>query len=179
MKNTYQALMVSHLAPADRRTPGATQPERSAKNPPVRIICLLLLAGWLTGPGAAAAQSPTIIAGPANQVVAVGGTVTLNMTASGAALAYQWFKDSRRLLGATNNTLTVMNAGVTNSGTYYVVVTNSSGMIISLPASVAVGNPYLLAWGNNSNGQLGNGTTINNTLPINVTTGVVLAACRT
>ena len=122
---------------------------------------------------------PVITQPPTNQVLAAGATLTLSVTASDPLAAYQWFKDSRRLVGATDSTLTVPNAGVTNSGTYYVVVTNSSGMIISLPASVAVGNPYLLAWGNNSNGQLGNGTTINNTLPINVTTGVVLAACRT
>ena len=139
MKNTYQALMVSHLAPAGRRAPGATQPERFAKNPPVRVICLLLLAGWLTCQSPAAAQSPTIIAGPTNQVVAVGGTVTLGVTAGGSAPAYQWFKDSRLILGATNYTLKVTNAGVANSGIYYVVVTNRNGMVISLPASVTVG----------------------------------------
>jgi alpha-tubulin suppressor-like RCC1 family protein len=102
---------------------------------------------------------PTITAGPTNQVVAAGGTLTLSLTAGGfPPPAYQWFKDSRRLLGATNSTLTVTNANVTCSGTYYVVVTNIGGMVISVPALVAVGNPSLLAWGINDDGQFGNGT---------------------
>jgi alpha-tubulin suppressor-like RCC1 family protein len=102
---------------------------------------------------------PTITAGPTNQVVPKGGTLTLSLTAGGfPSPAYQWFKDSRRMLGATNSTLTVTNADVTCSGTYYVVVTNVGGMAISLPALVAVGNPSLLAWGNNKDGQFGNGT---------------------
>ena len=97
--------------------------------------------------------------GPTNQVVALGGTLTLTTVAGNTGQAYQWFKDSRLILGATNSTLTVLNAGVTNSGTYYVVVTNGNGMIISLPASVAVGNSYLSAWGYNNDGELGDGTT--------------------
>jgi len=120
-----------------------------------------------------AVAQPTITQPPANQVVALGGTLTLGVTAGGTSPAYQWFKDSRLILGATNSTLTVANAGVTNSGTYYVVVTNASGMVISLPALVAVGNPSLLAWGLNDNGQLGNGTTINTNLPIIAASNVV------
>jgi len=113
---------------------------------------------------------------PASQVVAVGGTVTLGVTVSITAPAYQWFKDSRLIVGATNSTLTVLNAGVTNSGTYYVLVTNTGGMVISLPALVAVGNPTLLAWGLNGNGQLGNGTTNNALIPISVAGNVVAGA---
>ena len=55
--------------------------------------------------------------------------------------------------------LTVMNAGLANSVTYYVAVTDAGGMVISLPIFVAVGNPSMLAWGNN-NGQLGNRTLV-------------------
>jgi alpha-tubulin suppressor-like RCC1 family protein len=120
---------------------------------------------------------PTIIAGPTNEVVAIGGTLTLNVSAGGVFQAYQWFKDSRLLLGATNNMLTVANAGVTNSGTYYVVVTNYGGMIISLPVLVAVGHPFLLAWGDDDWGQLGNGTDNSSTnLPISVAADVVAGA---
>src|ERR1039457_2989218 len=119
---------------------------------------------------------PTITQPPANQTVALGGTLTLNVTAAGTAPAYQWFKDMRLLVGATNSTLTVANAGVTNSGTYYVVVTNSGGMVITLPALVTVGNPSLLAWGWNNEDQLGNGTTSNTNRPVMVASNVVAGA---
>jgi hypothetical protein len=66
---------------------------------------------------------------------------------------------------------------VTNSGTYYVVVTNMSGMTISLPASVAVGNPSLLAWGYNNSGQLGIGRTSYYTnWPVSVASNMVAVA---
>lgn len=145
---------------------------------PVWVICWLLLAGWLAFPNPAAAQvPPTITALSTNQVAMPGGTVTLSVTASGdTPLAYQWFKDSRWLLGATNSTLTVANAGMTNSGTYSVVVTNNSGVAISLPASVAVGNPTLVSWGYNVSGGLVTGTTNNSALPLTVANNVVAAA---
>jgi alpha-tubulin suppressor-like RCC1 family protein len=123
-----------------------------------------------------AVAQPTITQPPANQTVALGGTLTLGVTAGGTTPAYQWFKDSRLIVGATNSTLTVLNAGLTNSGTYNVVVTNMNGMLISLPASVAVGNPSLLAWGSNDRGQLGNGTTTDNYTPISVASNVVAGA---
>ena len=83
---------------------------------------------------------PVITQPPTNQVLAAGATLTLSVTASDPLAAYQWLKDSRLLVGATNSTLMVTNAGVINSGTYTVVVTNVGGMVISLPALVAVGN---------------------------------------
>ena len=114
--------------------------------------------------------------GPTNQVVAPGGTLTLVVAAGSAGQSYQWFKDSRLLFGATNSTLTMPNAGVINSGTYYVLVTNTGGMVISLSARVAVGNPTLMAWGYNNYGQLGNGTTSNTNRPITVANNAVAGA---
>ena len=119
---------------------------------------------------------PTITRQPTNQVLALGGTMTLSVTTSDPLAAYQWFKDSRLLLGATNSTLAVTNAGVINSGIYYVLVTNGSGMVISLPCSVAVGNPSLLVWGNNYNGQLGVKTTGSTNVPTSVASNVVAGA---
>ena len=126
---------------------------------------------------------PTIIQPPTNQVVAVGATLTLNVVANGnnpALLAYQWFKDGRRLVGATNSTLSVTKASMLDSGVYFVVVTNASGMVISYPVRAMVGHPCLLAWGQNDFGQLGNGTNTDrdypNPTPFTVASNVVTGA---
>jgi alpha-tubulin suppressor-like RCC1 family protein len=142
----------------------------------MKPILFALAVLWASLPAVA---QPVITQPPTNQTVALGGTLTLGVTAGGTVPAYQWFKDSRLILGATNSTLTVLNAGVTNSGTYYAVITNASGMVISLPALVTVGNPSLLAWGLNNDGQLGNGTTSGNNpnpIPITVASNVVAGA---
>ena len=136
----------------------------------MKQINILGIVLWAT---LTAVAQPTITQPPANQTVALGDTLTLSVTAGGTTPAYQWFKDSRLLVGATNSTLTVANAGVTNSGAYYVVVTNSGGMVISLPALVTVGNPSLLAWGYNYYGDLGNGSNIDTNMPITVVSNVV------
>jgi uncharacterized repeat protein (TIGR02543 family) len=132
---------------------------------------LSLYAKWTLIP------SPTITVGPASQVVGTNGPVNLSVTVVGATpLAYQWFKNGGMVVGATNSALTFAGAGVTNSGSYYVVVTNVYGMSISQPATVTVGTPQLLAWGQNTSGQLGDGTTANRQLPESVASNVVAAA---
>ena len=117
---------------------------------------------------------PSITTQPASQVAAVGVTVSLSVTPDGTApLSFQWFKNGGMLLGATNSALVLANASVTDSGVYYVVITNAYGMNISQPASVTVGTPQLLAWGYNSYGQLGDGTIINKDSPESVASNVV------
>jgi alpha-tubulin suppressor-like RCC1 family protein len=101
---------------------------------------------------------PILTQQPTNQVVALGGTMALSVTTSDTLAAYQWLKDGSLILGATNSTLIVANAGLTNSGSYYVVATNATGMAISLPVLVEIGASSLLAWGNNAAGNLGDGT---------------------
>ena len=141
----------------------------------LRLLFLAIAAGLSALTAFAAA--PSITRQPTNQVLAAGETMTLGVTADGdTPVSYQWFKDSRWILGATNSTLTVTNADVTASGVYYAVVTNVSGMAISLPVSVAVGNPSLMAWGDNSRGQLGNGSTANANRPVSITNNAVAGA---
>ncbi len=132
---------------------------------------LNLYAKWTLVP------SPTITTSPSSQTVAVGATLNLSVAATGnSPLGYQWFKNGGRVLGGTNMTLTLANAGVTNSGVYYVVVTNALGMSISQPVTVTVGTPQLMAWGWNDNGQLGDGTVGVQYSPESVATNVVMAA---
>ena len=114
--------------------------------------------------------------GLTDQALAVGEALNLSVAAGDVSQSYQWFKDSRLLWGATNSALTVAIAGVTDSGIYFVVITNGGGVVISRPASVMVGNPCLLAWGKNRDGQLGDGTTSNAKLPIPVASNVVAGA---
>ena len=142
--------------------PGATY------NGPVNLS---LYAKWALVP------SPTITASPGSQTVAAGGTASLSVHATGDyPLTYQWFKNNAILPGATNSTLALANAAVTNSGVYYVVVTNVHGMSISWPAAVSAGMPQLMAWGWNDNGQLGDGTILTRSNAITVATNVVAAA---
>jgi hypothetical protein len=120
---------------------------------------------------------PAITTQLANQVAAVGGAVTLSAAISGTApLSYQWFKSGGMISGATSSALSFPSAGVTDSGVYYVVVTNAYGLSISQPATVTVGAPQLMVWGNNQYGQLGDGTTTDRVLPESVDTNVVAAA---
>jgi Meckel syndrome type 1 protein len=51
-------------------------------------------------------------------------------------LRYQWFKDSKRLTVATSDTplLVLVDAGVSDSGTYYCQVSNKDGAVCSSKA---------------------------------------------
>src|SRR5271157_2502400 len=97
---------------------------------------------------AAYGQSPGITSQPVSTVVGSGQTASLSVTATGAApLAYQWLKDGVILCGQTNSTLSFASFQFTNSGTYQAVVTDSSGLAISLPASLSLSNDPLRVWG--------------------------------
>src|SRR5262249_52882096 len=77
---------------------------------------------------------PSIIGQPQSQSVFAGDDVTLQVSAAGA-FSYQWRFNGSNIPGATNLSLQLSNVQPGNSGTYNVVVANSSG---SLPSSDAV-----------------------------------------
>ena len=63
-----------------------------------------------------------------------GAVVEFRVVAEGAfPLAYQWQKDGTNLNGETAPTLTLANAGVSQIGTYQVIISNSFGTITSQP----------------------------------------------
>ncbi|MDB6170402.1 MAG: peptidase and in kexin sedolisin [Verrucomicrobia bacterium] len=70
----------------------------------------------------------TISASPYTQSAAIGSSVTLGVAATGpGTLSYQWLKNGVAIAGATNSNLTLNNAQISDSGSYVVRVTSSTG----------------------------------------------------
>ena len=81
----------------------------------------------------------------ANRQVKAGTNITFTITATGSApLSYQWFRNGAALpnggtvSGATTNTLTLKSVTTTDSGIYYVVVSNPVGSATSANAALTV-----------------------------------------
>lgn len=101
---------------------------------------------WLTVTPLAVA--PSISAQPQSLTVTQGQNAAFSVTADGTApLFCQWYFNTNTLLaGATNFSLTVTNAQITNAGTCSVVITNVAGSAISSNATLTVlVPPYLTA----------------------------------
>jgi alpha-tubulin suppressor-like RCC1 family protein len=117
---------------------------------------------------------PTVMVQPAGGVVYPGQTTNLSATAVGlGAFTYQWLKDGVLMANQTNSTLNFASFQFTNGGSYSVVVSNAYGSVISRPVMLSLPGAPLKAWGYNNYGQLGNGTTANSTLPLNIASNVV------
>lgn len=98
------------------------------------------------------ATAPFIASQPASQNLLAGSPATFRVSAGGTPpLAYQWFFNGDSLPGATSPALTLARTWTTNSGAYWLVVTNAAGSITSSPAFLAV--VPLTAWGNNNFAQ--------------------------
>lgn len=83
--------------------------------------------------------APAISQGPTAQSVAVGGTATFSVTATGdAPLNYQWTFEGQNISGANSATLTISNVGLADMGSYRVTVSNSVGTTTSEPALLVV-----------------------------------------
>jgi uncharacterized repeat protein (TIGR03803 family) len=106
---------------------------------------------------------PFIVTSPANQTVPggtnitslasltvpVGTNITLTVSAGGSQpLKYQWqlnahnLTDNSRISGSTNASLTISNTITADSGTYSVIVRNTSGSITNTNAVLTVIGPY-------------------------------------
>ncbi len=81
---------------------------------------------------------PNITTQPADTTVTVGSPASLFVAATGDNLFYQWFKNGTLIPGATGAALNFGNAQISNSATYTVVVSNSSGSVTSSPAKLLV-----------------------------------------
>jgi hypothetical protein len=76
---------------------------------------------------------------PQSVTASLGDTITLAPVVSGTApIAYQWFDNGLPMPQATNLTLTLTGVTVGNSGGYFLVISNASGVVTSAAAFVAV-----------------------------------------
>jgi len=81
---------------------------------------------------------PAITVQPTNNTVLPNGSVTLNVSATGGGLSYQWQFNGTNIVGATNATLTIASCVPANAGNYTVMVGNIVGSVTSQPATLTV-----------------------------------------
>src|SRR6478736_8910363 len=93
----------------------------------------------------ALAQSPTITQPPVAPTIFLGDPATFRVTAAGGApLAYQWFRDSNPIAGATSADYTIPAVAATeHNAVFSVRVTNALGIATSagVPLTVDFGLP--------------------------------------
>ena len=82
---------------------------------------------------------PLLLVQPVAATLAVGGSVTLSVTASGTSpLTYQWRRDGFSVPGATGAALVFTNVQTYQNGDYTVDVTNARGSVTSIAARVNI-----------------------------------------
>jgi CotH kinase protein/Fn3 associated/Lamin Tail Domain/Concanavalin A-like lectin/glucanases superfamily/Immunoglobulin I-set domain/Chitobiase/beta-hexosaminidase C-terminal domain/Bacterial TSP3 repeat len=80
-----------------------------------------------------------ILQQPQNVATNAGRTATFSVSAIGSGvLRYQWRFNGANIPGATNFTLSITNAQLSNSGLYTVTITDNVGPISSAPASLLI-----------------------------------------
>ena len=75
--------------------------------------------------------NPLITTQPTSSTIIIGQSITLSVTASGSALAYQWYFNGLAIPGATSSTYTIASTTLANLGAYKVSVINSFGTVTS------------------------------------------------
>src|SRR5262249_22134907 len=92
-------------------------------------------AGKCQGAGVA----PFIVSQPQDQNVVVGATASFSVSAGGSPpLSYQWRFNNTDVSGATNSTLNINNAQLSDGGNYSVMVANPLGFVTSSVAVLTV-----------------------------------------
>lgn len=86
-----------------------------------------------------AASAPVITAAPQGMTVSAGTPVAFSTTASGSGvLGYQWWKNYSKLRTQTNASLFFLQPAASDTGNYFVVVSNYLGSVTSAPAAMTV-----------------------------------------
>ena len=97
---------------------------------------------------------PAISVEPTNNTVSPNGSVTLNISATGGDLSYQWQFNGTNIIGATGPSLTITNVSSATIGVYAVIVSNAAGSVTSTSVTLASVDIKLFA-GVIVNGPLG------------------------
>ena len=157
---------------AGQRVPGGWQLTGIAL-PPIRN---LRARGFVTGGefngSAWFAESilgaPVVVSQPASRTNNAGTAATFFAAAGGTApLSYQWLKggnpllDSGNISGSATPTLTLSNLLGGDAGAYSVIISNSSGSVTSLVASLRVVEPIIAAQPTNQLADAGQTVTFN------------------
>ncbi|MEI8043306.1 MAG: immunoglobulin domain-containing protein, partial [Verrucomicrobiota bacterium] len=83
--------------------------------------------------------APSVASQPASQTVAVGGSATFNVVASGTApLSYQWRLNGSTIGGATSASFTINSVALGHAGSYTVIITNLYGSVTSSVATLTL-----------------------------------------
>ncbi len=85
-----------------------------------------------------AEQKPIITTQPQSTKASRGAEISLNVSATGSVLNYQWKKNGIDLPGATTAVFAKANAAGADDGVYSVVVSNALGQVTSENATVVV-----------------------------------------
>lgn len=97
--------------------------------------------------------APFITRQPTGNSIIAGGPITFSVVADGTpVLTYQWQLNGVNIPGATSSSLSIPNAGVLDSGTYTVLISNAYGSLLSSGAYLGI--VPLVGRGDNSLGQL-------------------------
>ncbi len=108
------------------------------------VLVLIGCGGGGGGSSSSSSSAPVITTQPASQSVSVGSAVAFSVVATGSNLTYQWYKiDSSTsqgvaVSGATSSAFVLSSTALTDSGDYYVVVSNSAGLVTSSTATLTV-----------------------------------------
>ena len=106
-------------------------------------VCSLLAGcGGSTGSPAPSGSPLVIVTQPASQTIPLNQTATFTVSATGgvAPLRYQWTKDGAPIGGATSDSYVTPAVALSdNNETFVVTVADSSGQVVSNPATLTIG----------------------------------------
>jgi hypothetical protein len=83
-------------------------------------------------------EQTAIITQPTAATVCQGGSVTLDVAASGSGLSYQWLLGGLDVIGETSSSIDLTNVALNQAGNYVVEVSGSCGVVFSDAAQISV-----------------------------------------